>query len=322
MQLSHEQLLKAYRRMRTIREFEEAVNAEFSHGRIPGFVHLYAGEEAIGVAVCMHLDDRDYIISTHRGHGHCIAKGCDVNEMMLEVFGKAGGLCAGKGGSMHIADLRRGMLGANAIVGANGPLALGAALSAKVRGTDRVSVSFTGDGASNQGTTFEALNMAVVLQLPVVFVVENNGYGGSTGADYAVGSKDIAKRAAGFGMPTTAVDGLDFFAVYEAAQAAIQRARSGGGPSLVEARCTRFYGHFCGDAQAYRSKEELASVRKVADPLIVIRNRVLRENLLTDAEMDTIDHEARMQIEAAVIAAKSAPTPPLSALTTDVYISY
>jgi pyruvate dehydrogenase E1 component alpha subunit len=322
MPLGHDQLLDAYRRMRTIREFEEAVNVEFSHGRIPGFVHLYAGEEACGVGVCMHLDDRDYVISTHRGHGHCIAKGCDVTAMMLEIFGKAGGLCAGKGGSMHIADLSRGMLGANAIVGANGPIALGAALSAKVRGTDRVSVAFTGDGASNQGTTFESLNMAVVLQLPVIFVVENNGYGGSTGASYSVGSKDIAKRAEGFGIPTEVVDGLDFFAVYEAAGKAIERARQGGGPSLVEARCTRFYGHFCGDAQTYRSKEELTGVRKTACPLIVFRARALRDNRLTEAEMDAVDGQAREAIAAAVAAAKAAPAPALSELTTDVYISY
>jgi pyruvate dehydrogenase E1 component alpha subunit len=322
MPLSHEQALDAYRRMRTIREFEEAVNVEFSHGHIPGFVHLYAGEEACGVAVCMHLDDRDYIISTHRGHGHCIAKGCNVKAMMLEVFGKAGGLCAGKGGSMHIADLQRGMLGANAIVGANGPLALGAALSAKLLGTGQVSVSFTGDGASNQGSTFEAMNMAVALQLPVVFVVENNGYGGSTGASFAVGSRDIAGRAAGFGLPVSVVDGTDFFAVHEAAGNAIERARSGGGPSLVEARLTRFYGHFCGDAQAYRSKDELAGVRKTADPLTIFRARVLRDNLLTESEMDAIDKQAREQIEAAVAAAKAAPAPAISELTTDVYISY
>jgi pyruvate dehydrogenase E1 component alpha subunit len=242
--------------------------------------------------------------------------------MMLEVFGKAGGLCGGKGGSMHIADLQRGMLGANAIVGANPPLALGAALSAKVRHTDRVSVSFTGDGASNQGTTFEALNMAVALQLPVIFVVENNGYGAATGVSYAVGSKDIAGRAAGFGLPTLVVDGTDFFAVYEAAQGVIERARSGGGPSLLETRCNRFYGHFCGDAQGYRSKEELASVRKSADPLTIFRARVVGENLLTEAELDGIDKQAREQIPAAVAAAKAAPAPAESELTTDVYISY
>ncbi|MGH7112438.1 MAG: thiamine pyrophosphate-dependent dehydrogenase E1 component subunit alpha, partial [Stellaceae bacterium] len=177
MQLSRDDLLRAYRRMTTIRHFEERVQEEFSKGEIPGFVHLYAGEEASAVGVCLHLGPEDVIASTHRGHGHSIAKGCDVEKMMLELFGKAGGLCGGKGGSMHIADLGQGMLGANGIVGGGPPLVLGAALTAKTLGRSTVAVSFTGDGGSNQGTTFEALNMAVVLKLPVIFVFENNQYG-------------------------------------------------------------------------------------------------------------------------------------------------
>ena len=199
VQLSHESLIKAYRDMVTIRRFEERVQEEFSKGGIPGFVHLYAGQEASAVGVCSHLGPSDHIASTHRGHGHSIAKGCDVTGMMMELFAKQGGLCGGKGGSMHIADLDQGMLGANGIVGGGPPLVVGAALTAKTLGTGNVAVSFTGDGGSNQGTTFEAMNMAVVLQLPAIFVFENNGYGEYTGASYAVGSHDIAGRAAGFG---------------------------------------------------------------------------------------------------------------------------
>ncbi len=195
MQLSREELVKAYRAMATIRRFEERVQEEFSKGGIPGFVHLYAGEEASAVGVCSHLRDEDYIASTHRGHGHSIAKGCDPVLMMQELFAKKGGLCGGKGGSMHIADLDRGMLGANGIVGGGPPLVVGAALSAKTLGRGTVAVSFTGDGGSNQGTTFEAMNMAVVLKLPAIFVFENNQYGEGTGFAYAVGSHDIAGRA-------------------------------------------------------------------------------------------------------------------------------
>jgi TPP-dependent pyruvate/acetoin dehydrogenase alpha subunit len=201
MQLSREELIRAYRSMVTIRRFEERVQEEFSKGGIPGFVHLYAGEEASAVGMCMHLGPKDYIASTHRGHGHSIAKGCDVVGMMQELFGKAGGLCGGKGGSMHIADLNEGMLGANGLVGGGPPLVVGAALTAKTLGTGTVAVSFTGDGGSNQGTTFEALNMAVMLKLPAIFVFENNQYGEGTGFSYHCGSGDIAGRAGGFGLP-------------------------------------------------------------------------------------------------------------------------
>jgi hypothetical protein len=234
VQLNREELLRAYRSMATIRRFEERVQEEFSKGGIPGFVHLYAGEEASAVGMCQHLGPKDYIASTHRGHGHSIAKGCDVVGMMQELFGKEGGLCGGKGGSMHIADLDQGMLGANGIVGGGPPLVVGAALTAKTLGTGTVAVCFSGDGASNQGTTFEALNMAVVLKLPAIFVFENNQYGEGTPFAYAVGSGDIAGRAAGFGLPAVKVNGDDFFEVHDAAAEAIERARSSGGPSAIE----------------------------------------------------------------------------------------
>src|SRR5438094_7855716 len=274
MQLSREELLRAYRSMVTIRRFEERVQEEFSKGGIPGFVHLYAGEEASAVGVCQHVGPKDYIASTHRGHGHSIAKGCDVVGMMHELFGKAGGLCGGKGGSMHIADLNEGMLGANGIVGGGPPLVVGAALTAKTLGTGKVAVCFSGDGASNQGTTFEALNMAVVLKLPAVFVFENNQYGEGTGVAYAVGSHDIAGRARGFGLPAVKVDGDDFFAVHEAAREAIERARSGGGPSAIEVDTCRFYGHHSGDAQLYRGKDEIRRLREERDCIANFRRRV------------------------------------------------
>ena len=322
MQLSRETLRAAYRQMRTIRAFEEMVNRAFSSGEIPGFVHLYSGQEACAVGVCMHLDDRDYIGSTHRGHGHCIAKGCDLEGMMKEIFGKGDGVCGGKGGSMHIADMERGMLGANAIVGGSPPLAVGAALTAKTLGSDRVAVSFTGDGGSNQGTMFEAMNMAVVLKLPVIFVVENNGYGEGTGADYAVGSKDIAARAAGFGMPAVCIDGLDFFAVYDAMREAVTRARGGEGPSFIEARCVRHHGHYCGDPQGYRSKQEMEAVRIDGDPLVHFRTRVRAAALLDAAELDAIDVEVDQRVAAAVESARTAPDPLPETLLADVYVAY
>lgn len=318
--LTQKQLLNAWRKMVEIREFEERIHVENPTGDIAGFIHLYAGEEAIAVGICEHLTDADYIGSTHRGHGHCIAKGCDLNGMMAEIFGRVTGLCGGKGGSMHIADLSKGMLGANAIVGGAPPLATGAALTAKTRGTRNVAVAFTGDGGSNQGLTFEAMNMAVVLQLPCIFVFENNGYGEGTGHDYAVGSRDIAGRAAAFGMPAVKVDGCDFFAVYDAAADAIERARNGGGPSAIEATAMRWYGHFEGDPMNYRSKEELAFIRAERDPLLIFRERT--RDVLAAADLDAIVDEVRAQVDEAVKAARAAPFPPVENVLTDVYVSY
>ncbi|HEY2619122.1 MAG TPA: thiamine pyrophosphate-dependent dehydrogenase E1 component subunit alpha [Acetobacteraceae bacterium] len=322
MQLSHESLIKAYRDMATIRRFEERVQEEFSKGGIPGFVHLYAGQEASAVGVCSHLGPRDHIASTHRGHGHSIAKGCDVTGMMLELFAKQDGLCGGKGGSMHIADLDQGMLGANGIVGGGPPLVVGAALTAKTLNTGCVAVSFTGDGGSNQGTTFEAMNMAVVLRLPAIFVFENNGYGEYTGASYAVGGRDIAGRAAGFGLPAAKVNGDDFFAVHEAAREAVERARDGGGPSAIEVDTCRFYGHHSGDAQLYRGKDEVRRLREERDCLKHFRRRVTEAGLLETHELDAVDDDVASLIEQAVVAARVAEPPDAGSLLTDVYVSY
>ena len=322
MQLNRDELLNAYTRMRTIREFEERVAVEFATGDVPGFVHLYAGEEASGVGVCMHLDDQDRIISTHRGHGHCIAKGCDVKGMMLEIFGRKEGLCGGKGGSMHIADVSKGMMGANAIVGGGPPLACGAALAAKTLGTGKVSVTFTGDGGSNQGTTFESLNLAAVWQLPMVFVFENNGYAESTGAGWSVACGDIVKRADAFGMPGIQVDGTDFFAVHAAAGEAIARAREGGGPTLLEVKLVRFYGHHEGDAQNYRASDEVAKAREQQDCLKKFREQVLGAALLDAEQLDAIDAAVLDEVEQSVAYSRSAPFPSVADLETDVYVTY
>jgi TPP-dependent pyruvate/acetoin dehydrogenase alpha subunit len=317
-----EQLLEAYRTMRTIREFEERLHVEFATGEIPGFVHLYAGEEAIAVGVCSHLNEDDYIASTHRGHGHSIAKGCDVKGMMLEIYGKKEGLCHGKGGSMHIADLEKGMLGANGIVGGGPPLVCGVGLSAKVRGTKQVGVSFTGDGGSNQGTFLESLNLAAVWELPCVFVVENNGYAEATSTNFSTKGIDIAKRADGFGIPGVVVDGHDFFAVYEAAGEAVRRAREGGGPSLIEAKVNRYYGHFEGDAQTYRAPDEVENIRRERDCLDMFARRVTEAGLIERSELDRIDREVKALIDEAVEEAKAAPEPGTADLLSDVYVSY
>ena len=321
MQLPREELAKAYRQMRTIRDFEDSVHEEFSAGGIPGFVHLYAGEEASGVGVCLHLDDRDVIASTHRGHGHCIAKGCDIEGMMLEIFGRKEGLCGGKGGSMHIADLSKGMLGANGIVGAGGPLVCGAALSAKTLKTGGVAVCFVGDGGSNQGTIFESYNLAKVWSLPAIFVVEDNGYAEATASVYSVGGSQVG-RGQGFGLPAAIVDGSDFFAVYEAAAEAIARARDGGGPSLIHSRVLRYYGHFEGDATTYRGAGEVAAYRAAKDPLMQFRNRVIEASLFSLDELDAIDAAVKASIAQAVALAKAAPMPSGADLVTDVYNQY
>ena len=321
MQLNRDQLLAAYRMMRTIREFEDRVHVEFSAGGIPGFVHLYAGEEASAVGVCMNLDERDKIASTHRGHGHCIAKGCDVDGMMAEIFGKADGLCGGKGGSMHIADLSKGMMGANGIVGGGPPLICGAALTAKTLKTGGVAVGFVGDGGSNQGTTMEAYNLAKAWNLPAIFVVEDNGYAESTSSNWSVSGSQLG-RAAGFGIPAVQVDGLDFFAIYDAAHDAVERARNGGGPSLIHGKLNRYYGHFEGDAMTYRGAGEVDALRRDADPLQFFRQRVTEAGLLTSAQLEEIDATVRAEIDASAVKAKAGKMPLAEALLTDVYVSY
>jgi pyruvate dehydrogenase E1 component alpha subunit len=321
-ELTKEQLLEAYRVMRTIREFEERLHVEFATGEIPGFVHLYAGQEAMAAGVCAHLGSDDYVASTHRGHGHAIAKGCDVKAMMAEIYGKKVGLCHGKGGSMHIADLGKGMLGANGIVGGGPPLVCGVGLTAKVKGTDQVAVSFTGDGGSNQGTFLESLNLAAAWHLPCVFVIEDNGYAESTAPNFHQAGVDLAKRADGFGMPGVVVDGFDFFAVYEAAGEAIGRARSGGGSSLIVCKGMRYFGHFEGDQQTYRGRNEVEELRRERDCLEGFARRITEAGLIERDELAEIDEAVRKLIDEAVAGAKAAPDPGPDEVLTDVYIKY
>ena len=321
MQLSREELLKAYRQMRTIRAFEDAVHEEFSAGNIPGFVHLYAGEEASGVGFCLHLNDQDRIASTHRGHGHCIAKGCDVKGMMKEIFGRKDGLCGGKGGSMHIADLSKGMLGANGIVGGGPPLICGAALTAKTLKTGGVAIAFVGDGGSNQGTTLESMNLAKAWNLPAIFVFEDNGYAESTASAWSV-SGDLVERGKAYGIPSRRVDGHDFFEVWDAAREAIERARAGDGPSVIHAKLARYYGHFEGDAMTYRQVGEIEKIKAEKDCLMMFRQRVTEAGLIEGAQLDAIDGEIKSLIEQTVVEAKAAPPPTEADLMTDVYASY
>ena len=320
-ELAHADLLKAYHTMRLIRSFEDRLALEVGTGDVPGTVHLYAGQEASATGICMHLTDRDFISSTHRGHGHAIAKGVGINGMMAEIFGRATGTCRGKGGSMHIADLDHGMLGANGIVGGGPPLVCGAALTAKTLNTGGIALAFFGDGAFNQGTTAESFNLAMVWKLPAVFVTEDNGMGEATSSKFAVAG-DICARAAAYGMPAVSVDGTDFFAVHKAARTAIAHARSGQGPYFLHVKVPRYYGHYTGDADSYRSDEEKATAREHQDCLTIYRERVLSAGLLDDNQLAAIDAEVAELIDAAVKAARAAPSPAASELTTDVYVRY
>jgi pyruvate dehydrogenase E1 component alpha subunit len=321
MDLGRDELIDVYRRMRTIRLFEEKLAELVMSGKLAGFLHLYAGEEAVAVGVCSQLSDRDFVTSTHRGHGHCIAKGVDVSAMMAELFGRSTGVCKGKGGSMHIADLDRGMLGANGIVGAGIPLAVGAALTAATKKTGGVAVAFFGDGATNQGQFHEALNIAAVWKLPAIFVVENNLYGEATPYEFVTPVRDLAARAASYAMPSAIVDGMDFFAVREAAGAAITRARGGGGPTLLECKTYRYFGHYVGDPLTYRTKEEADEVRRTRDPLDLFEKRVAEAGLLEPDELRALDGDVAECIAAAVGFAEQSPMPDAAETTTDVYVN-
>ena len=313
--------LEMVERMLRIRAFETQANQLYLSAKMPGLTHLYIGEEAVAVGICSALRQDDTITSTHRGHGHCIARGVDVGEMMAEIYGRKTGSCHGKGGSMHIADLSKGMLGANGIVGGGPPLICGTALAAKLKGNGGVSVAFFGDGGSNQGTTLESMNLASVWNLPAVFVAENNGYAESTSSTWSVASDNIADRAAGFGMPGVIVDGFDFFAVHEAASEAIARAREGGGPTLIEMKFTRYFGHFEGDQQTYRASE-VEHARAELDCLKRFADRVTETGELGRPDLDSVDAEVGALIDRVVGEAKAAPLPTEADLLTDVYVRY
>jgi pyruvate dehydrogenase E1 component alpha subunit len=318
--LSTETLMELYRRMRRIRAFEEKLVELVNAGRLAGFLHLCAGQEAVAVGVCAHLGDGDVIASTHRGHGHSIAKGVDLRAMMAELFGRTTGVCKGKGGSMHIADLDKGMLGANGIVGAGIPLVTGAALSAQVRKTGGVAVAFFGDGATNQGAFHESLNLAAVWKLPAVYVVENNGYGEATPMEFVTPVRDLATRAAAYAMPGVIADGMDFFDVHAKAGEAIARARRGDGPTLLECKTYRYYGHYVGDPLTYRTKEEVEQWRR-RDALALFEARTVAEGVMEPGNLRRIDAEVVAEIAAAVEAAEQAPVPEATELVTDVYVN-
>jgi TPP-dependent pyruvate/acetoin dehydrogenase alpha subunit len=316
-------LLQAYRVMVMIRAFEEQVHRDFATGTMPGAVHLYAGQEAIAAAVCGQLSDTDYLASTHRGHGHAIAKGCLVEPMMLEIQGKADGICGGKGGSMHIADFDRGMLGANGVAAAGAPLACGAALSAKLRRSGQVAVAFVGDGGANQGAFAESMQLAAIWQLPCIFVIEDNGYAQSTGSRFHLRNRPVAGRAEALGIPAQVADGYDYFAIEAAARSAVNRARTGGGPSLIECRALRFFGHMEGwDGQEYRPAGEVDVLRAEHDCIELFRRRVTADGQLQPAELAAVDAEIEAEIAIAASRAQQAEFPPVTDLLTDVYVNY
>ena len=318
MDIDKDKLIAMYRTMVKIRKFEERVSSEFAAGNIPGFVHVYIGEEASGTGSCATLRSDDFITSTHRGHGHVIAKGGRPDLMMAELFGKKTGYCKGKGGSMHIADIDLGILGANGIVGAGITLAGGAALSAQMRGTDQVVLCFLGDGASNRGTFHEGVNLAAVWQLPVVYIIENNLYAEKTRISDTYKLTNLSDRAGAFGIPDVTVDGNDVIAVYEAVQIAVERARTRKGPSLIECKTYRMHGHFEGDPQTYKSAEEVEEWKK-KDPIEMFGKRLVEMKVLNEQDAEKIDAEIADEIEGAVKFAKESPFPAPEEALEDVF---
>ena len=318
--ITNEVLLDIHRRMVRIRTFEEEAGKLMESGKIPGALHLYVGEEAVAAGVMVHLRDSDQITSTHRGHGHLVAKGGDLKKMYAELFGRATGYCKGKGGSMHISDLDLGMLGANGIVGAGPPIAIGAAFSNKYRGTDDVTCCFFGDGASNEGTFHEAANMAALYKLPVVFICENNGFGEFTRQERHQAIHDIADRAAGYGMPGVVVDGMDALAVFESAGEAIARARRGEGPTFLEYKTYRYYDHVGvrGMGVIYREDSEVLEWRQ-RDPIDLMEARLAEQGLLSPQAATAIHEAVLAEVREAIAFAEASPFPEPSALMEDIY---
>ena len=316
MKMEKEQARWIYKTMNEIRFFEEKVHKIFSDGQIPGFVHLYVGEEAVATGVMSQLTDDDYITSTHRGHGHAIAKGCDLNGMMAEIMGKRDGLGHGKGGSMHVAEIDKGMLGANGIVSGGFGLAIGASISIINQGKDNVAVCFFGDGAANEGTFHEGLNFASILNLPVIFVCENNQFAEGTTHDYASASETIAERASAYNMPGVRVDGMNVLEVYQATQEAVERAKKGEGPTLIECDTYRKYGHFEGDEQKVKSPNDRNADKNAT---VEFRKQAIEEGWLTEEEADDIEKTAEQAVEDAVKFADESELPDEDSLYKDVF---
>lgn len=319
--IGKEKLLQMYRKMVEIRVFEETAADLFMKGRLPGFLHSSVGQEASSVGACAALRPDDYMTSTHRGHGDIIAKGASLDRMMAELFAKKTGYCKGKGGSMHIADLDLGILGATGIVGAGLPYAVGAALGFKMKGTDQVVLSFFGDGGSNTGAFHEALNLAAVWDLPVIFFCHNNQYAETTPQRVHQKIKDIAVRAQAYGIPGVVVDGMDVLAVYETTKAAVERARSGQGPTLIESKTYRFMGHFVGDPGVgiYRTREEVEEWRK-RDPIPNFRKVLIEAGVATEVELNRIDEDVAREMEEAIRFAEESPEPELEEALHDIFV--
>ena len=316
-----QEYLAYYRQMVMIRKFETLAGELFAAGKIPGFIHLSIGQEASAVGVCSCLRTDDYLTTTHRGHGHMIAKGADLKKMVAELFGKATGYCRGKGGSMHIADFSLGILGANGVVGGGLPIITGAGFSIKMRKTDQVAVCFFGDGAANRGTAHEAMNMAAIWKLPTIFVVENNQYASTTPQKYACAVSDISSRAAGYNMPGVPVDGNNLLKVREVALAAVQRARNGEGPSLIESKTYRFRGHYEGDPQAYRTEAEIVTWKTNNDPVKRFADYLSRKNILTPPLNDQIWEEIEAELGEAVAFADESPLPEPADALEDLFVN-
>ena len=322
MTASPEMQRQMLRRMQTIRRFEERASDDYHSGDIYGVVHCYIGEEAVAVGVCSALRDDDQIISNHRGHGHCIAKGADLNRMMAELYGRQDGFCKGKGGSMHIADFSIGMLGANGIVGGGISIITGAGLAAQMEGSDVVAVGFFGDGASSQGTLHESMNLASIWDLPGIFVCENNRYAESTPFEYSVAGGSVSNRAEGYVMPGVTVDGQSVLDVFEVAKEAVARARSGKGPTLIEAQTYRYLGHAGhDDPLTYRSEEE-QSFYMDRDCITSFRRYILDGSFADEDELDNIDLQCQEKIAVSVQYADDSPFPDDEELTKDVYNNY
>ena len=305
-------------KMLEIRRFDTRLLELYRDGLLRGSTHSYVGMEAVAVGACSALDADDYITSTHRGHGHCIAKGGKLDLMMAELLGKATGYCKGKGGSMHIADLGAGILGANGIVGGSIGIATGAALTAKMSGTGRVCVCFFGDGGLNQGIFYESANMAAIWKLPVIYLCENNGFAMSTRSSYSSSVVDLSARAQAFGIPGVAVDGMDVLAVHEAVSGAVARARAGDGPSFLAATTYRFFGHNVGDSEVYRSKDEVSAWRD-RDPIPRLRAHLIDEGVITQDEAAEMERQAAEAVEKAIEFARTSPEPEPDTLMLDVY---
>lgn len=319
MEIENEELIEMYRTMLTIRRFEERVSKEFYDGNIWGYVHLYIGEEAIATGVCLNLVPGDRIISHHRGHGHCIAKGADIRRMMAEIYGRKTGYCKGKGGSMHIADFSIGMLGANGIVGAGLPIAAGAAMAAQLEGNNKVVVVFFGDGGCQEGEIHEVMNLASIWKLPLVFVCENNFYAVNTPSNYAIAIDEIYKRAAAYSMPGMAVDGNDVVAVYEAAREVISRTRAGEGPIFVECRTYRWRQHFESNFMPdLRPAEELEDWKKKC-PVAAMEQKLLKAGILTRSDIEEMDNQVMARIDDAVRYAVESPLPDPKDALEDVF---